>query len=153
MAAMPLIRPFELPQSGKYVWMQPSKPDAILPVSGDVGTNLGVFTVAALKHPEKTRGKYGDVRSDLLTFPDILKTWSAVTGMEAEYVPISPESFNRICGPAGVEMSMQYQSGELWGDWERIKPGEVVPPSEIGITNDQLVGLKGDLTKLKDKLL
>jgi uncharacterized protein YbjT (DUF2867 family) len=153
MANMPLIRPFEVPSSGKYIWMQPSRADAILPVSGHVSTNLGVFAVAALSHPEKTRGKYLDVRSDLLTFPEILKVWSEVTGKAAEYVPCPPETFNALWGPAGVEMSMQYQSGELWGDWERLKGADMIQPGEIGISKDQLVDLRGDLMKLKDKLL
>ena len=124
-----------------------------MPVSGDVSVNLGVYAVAALKHPEKTRGKYVDVRSDLLKLTDILKVWSEVTGKEDDYVPVPPEDFNKIWGPGGVEMSMQYQSGELWGDWERLKGKDVVQPGDIGIQKDQLVDLRGDLTKLKEKLL
>ena len=154
MAGFPLIRPIEIPQTGgKYIWMQPSKPDALLPISGEVSNNLGVFAVAALNHPEKTRGKYIDVRSDLLTFEEVLKVWSEVTGKDAVYVNVEPEAFNKLWGPAGVEMTMQYQSGELWGDWERLKGGDVVQPGEIGISKDQLIDLKGDLMKLKDKLL
>lgn len=153
MAFFPLIRPFELPSSGKWVWMQPSRADAVLPVSGDVSVNLGVYAVAALEHADKTHGKYIDVRTDLLSFTDILKVWSEVSGKEAVYVPIAPEAFNQIWGAAGVEMSMQYQSGELWGDWERLKGADVVQPGDIGISKDQLVDLRGDLTKLKDKLL
>lgn len=61
-AGFPLIRTIEVPQSGgKYVWLQPSKQEALLPLSGDVGNNLGVLAAAALDHPEKTRGKYVDV--------------------------------------------------------------------------------------------
>ena len=57
MASFPLIRPFELPLSGgKWIWMQPSRADALLPISGDVSNNPGVFAVAALNHPEKTHG-------------------------------------------------------------------------------------------------
>ena len=106
MVSMPLIRPFEIPGSGgKYIWTQPSRADAVLPVSGDVSANLGVFAVAALKNPDKTCGKYIDVRSNLMTFTDILKVWSEVTGKDAEYVPISPEAFSKIWGVAGVEMA------------------------------------------------
>ncbi len=151
MANMYLIKPIEIPRTGKYIWMQPSRADAVLPVSGNVTANLGRFAVTALAHPEKTRGKYIDVRSNSMTFTDILKVWSEVTGKEAAYVPIEPEAFNKLYGPAGVEMSMQYQSGELWGDWERIKGDDMVQPGDIGI--DQLVDLRGDLELLKDKLL
>lgn len=74
MASFPLLRPIEVPQSGGlYIWMQSSKPDALLPNSDEVSSNLGVFAVAALNHPDKTRGKYIDARSDLVTFTDVLR--------------------------------------------------------------------------------
>ena len=88
-----------------------------------------------------------------MTFTDVLKVWSEVLGKEAEYVSVTPGAFSKIWGPAGVEMSMQYQSGELWGDWERLKGQDVVQPGDIGISKDQLVDLRGDLLKLKNKLL
>ncbi|KAK0784474.1 hypothetical protein LTR91_017338 [Friedmanniomyces endolithicus] len=104
---MGLIRPFELPKSGgKYVWMQPSKADALLPICGDVGVNTGVYVRAALEHPEKSRGKYVDVRTDRLSLTDVLKIWSEVSGREAKYVLISPEAFEAIWGVAGKEMAM-----------------------------------------------
>ncbi|KAK5166848.1 uncharacterized protein LTR77_007577 [Saxophila tyrrhenica] len=153
MANMFFCRPMEVPQTGKYLWTQPSRADALLPVSGNVTTNLGRFAVAVLAHPDKTRGMYVDVRTNLMTFTDILKVWSEVTGKEAVYMPIAPEAFNKLYGPAGVEMSMQYQSGELWGDWERLKGDAMVQPGDIGISKDQLVDLRGDLEILKAKLL
>ncbi|KAK4959956.1 hypothetical protein LTR10_002845 [Elasticomyces elasticus] len=152
--AMGLIRPFELPKSGgKYIWMQPSKGDALLPICGDVGVNVGVYVRAALKHPDKSRGKYVYVRTDRLSFPDILRIWSEVSGRDAEYVPISPHAFEALWGPGGKEMAMQYQSGELWDDWDTLKPGEVCTPEELGIKTEELVGLKQELEILKSKLL
>ncbi|KAK5686589.1 hypothetical protein LTS10_002709 [Elasticomyces elasticus] len=122
--AMGLIRPFELPNSGgKYIWMQPSKADALLPICGDVGVNVGVYI------------------------------WSKVSGRDAEYVPISPHAFEALWGPGGKEMAMQYQSGELWDDWDTLKPGEVCTPEELGIKSEELVGLKQELEILKSKLL
>lgn len=154
MAFMPPLRPFELPMSGgKWVWMQPSKPDALLPISGDVGANVGVYALAALEHPEKARGKYIYVRTDRLTFTDILKVWSEVCEKEAGYVPISAEAFESLWGPAGREMAMQYASGELWEDWDTLKPEAVCKPEELGIKPGDLVDLKGNLTSLKAKLL
>ncbi|TKA80145.1 hypothetical protein B0A55_03324 [Friedmanniomyces simplex] len=152
--AMGLIRPFELPKSGgKYIWMQPSKADALLPICGDVGVNVGVYVRGALEHPEKSRGKYVYVRTDRLTFTEILKIWSEVSGREAEYVPISPQAFEAIWGPGGKEMAMQYQSGEMWEDWDTLKPGEVCTPEELGVKAEELVGLKQELEKLKSHLL
>lgn len=52
-----LIRPFELPMSsGKHVWIQPSKANALLSICGAVGVNTGVCARAALEHPEKSWG-------------------------------------------------------------------------------------------------
>lgn len=153
MAYVPFARPMEVPGSGKYVWMQPSRPDALLPVSGNLANNLGVFAVAALSNPNQTHGKYIDVRSNLMAFEEVLKVWSEVTGKEAEYVNIPMDTYNRLWGPGGVELSMQYRSGELWGDWERVKGNEMVQPEAIGIQKDQLVDLRGDLIKMKDSLL
>ncbi|KAK4893604.1 hypothetical protein LTR27_008071 [Elasticomyces elasticus] len=152
--AMALIRPFELPNSGgTYIWMQPSKAEALLPICGDVGVNVGVYVRAALERPTKSRGKYVYVRTDRLSFPDILKIWSEVSGRDAEYVPISPHAFEALCSPGSKEMAMQYQSGELWGDWDTLKPGEVCAPEELGIKAEELVGLKQELEMLKSKLL
>jgi len=53
------------------------------------------------------------VRTDRLSFTDILKIWSEVPGRQAEYVPISPEGFEATWGVAGKEMAMQYRSGEM----------------------------------------
>ena len=153
MAFFPVIRPFEVPLSGgKWIWMQPCKADALLPVAGDVGVNLGVFIVAALAHPDKSRGKYIYVRTDRLSFTDILKIWSEVAGKEATYTPTSVEAFEALWGPAGREMAMQYSSGELWDDWPSLKPNEVCTPEELGIKKDQLVDLKGHLISLKAHL-
>ncbi|KAK5709160.1 hypothetical protein LTR17_020036 [Elasticomyces elasticus] len=138
--AMGLIRPFELPTSGgKYIWMQPSKADALLPICGDVGVNVGVYVRAASIRTSREG--------------NILKIWSEVSGRNAEYVPISPHAFEALWGPGGKEMAMQYQSGELWDDWDTLKPGEVCTPEELGIKSEELVGLKQELVILKSKLL
>jgi hypothetical protein len=113
LASPGFMRFFELPQSGgKYVWMQPSRPDALLPTAGDVAVNLGVFALAALNHPDKSRGKYVFVCTDVLTFVQITKEWEKVTGIQAEYVPISAKGLERIWGPGGKEMALQMAFGE-----------------------------------------
>lgn len=154
MVSMPLIRPIEWPMSGgKYIWIQPSAASALLPVSGNLSVNLGVFAVAALTHPDKTRGRYINVRSEILTFEDILQVWSEVAGKQAVYVPISKQQFEKVWGPAGEEMALQYEFGESHGDWESMRKDQVCQPEEMGITQDQLVDLRGHLTSLKAKLL
>ena len=154
MVSMPLIRPIEwVGSGGKYIWIQPSRADALLPVSGNLSVNLGVFAVAALAHPDKTRGRYINVRSEVLTFEEILSVWAEVAGKEAVYVPVTKEKFEGVWGPAGEEMALQYAFGESCGDWESMKKEKICQPEEMGITRDQLVDLRGHLTTLKAKLL
>ena len=154
MVFFPAIRPFELPLSGgKWIWMQPSSPDALLPVSGDVGNNLGVFVVAALRNPVKSHGKYIFVRTDLISFRGILKVWAEVSGKECEYVACSLQEYEAIWGPVGREMGLQYCSGEVWDDWPTLKPGEFCTAEEIGVRKDNLLDLRAHLSGLKDKLL
>jgi hypothetical protein len=153
MVFFPLIRPFELPMSGKWVWMQPSSGEAKLPICGDVGVNLGRYVVAALEHPEVSRGKYIYVRTDRLSFTEILKVWSEVSGKDATYVPISVEGFEALWGPGGKEMGAQYFSGELWDDWNTLKPNVVCTSEDLGVRPEELVDLRGEFELLKAKLL
>lgn len=87
MAFFPLIRPFALPWSGNWIWMQPSRAEALLHICGDVGTNVGAFAVGALSHPDNSGGKYVYVRTDRLSFTDITKVWSEVSGKVADMYP------------------------------------------------------------------
>lgn len=154
MAFFPPIRPLELPLSGgKWVWMQPSKADALLPISGDVGVNVGAYAVAALNSAKKAHSKYVNIHTDRLSFTDVMKIWSDVSGKDAEYIPVSAESFEQLFGAAGREMALQYGSGELWDDWDTQRPGGVCTAEDLGIKPADLVDLKGSATSLKSKLV
>ncbi|KAI7161554.1 hypothetical protein KC349_g2727 [Hortaea werneckii] len=153
MASFPLVRPFELPLSGgNWVWMQPSPADACLPICGDVKVNLGTYVRAALDHPEKSLGKYVNVRTDRMTFTEILKVWSSATGKHAQYIPVSVEAFESLWGPYGREMALQYFSGELWPDWDELKPSKMCSRADLLIADEDLVSLKGEFGLLGTKL-
>lgn len=154
LAFFPLIKPFELPMSGgKYVWMQPSAPDALLPNSGDVGNNVGVYVAAALSHPEKARGKYMNVTTDVISFREILRIWCDVSGRQAEYVECPDKEFEALWGVAGREMAMQYRFGQENSDWEVLKKGtgELVSASDLEIKRDQLIDVRGTFEALHAK--
>lgn len=143
----------EQPMSGKWLWAQPSPQNALLPISGDVGTNVGVFVTAILDHPEKMHGCYVNVKSEIKTFEQILEVWSEVTGKDAVYVELTPAEYERIWGAYGREMAMQYAFGADTPDWEVMRKDEVVSPAELGVSPDQLIGLKGNLEQLRSRLL
>ena len=133
---------------GKYVWPQPTPATALLPLTGDVTHNVGVFVRAILSHPAKTHGKYLCVKTETLTFQQILSIWSEVSGKEAVYIEVNFEEFEKLWGVFGVEMAMQYKFGEVAeGDWEILmrEKGLLVQPQEVGIE-------KGDLTDLRQTL-
>ncbi|KAI6914434.1 hypothetical protein KC334_g699 [Hortaea werneckii] len=153
MASFPLVRPFELPLSGgNWVWMQPSPADACLPICGDVKVNLGTYVRAALDYPEKSHGKYVNVRTDRMTFTEILKIWSSATGKHAQYIPVSIEAFESLWGPYGREMALQYFSGELWPDWDELEPSKMCSRADLLIADEDLVNLKGEFELLGSKL-
>ncbi|GAB1735817.1 hypothetical protein NU219Hw_g5158t1 [Hortaea werneckii] len=145
MASFPLVRPFELPLSGgNWVWMQPSPADACLPICGDVKVNLGTYVRAALNHPEKSLGKYLNVRTDRMTFTDILKVWSSVTGKHAQYIPVSVKDFESLWGSYGREMALHYFSGELWPDWDELEPSKMCSRADLFKADEDLVHLRGE---------
>ena len=141
------------PQSGKYMWPQPSKSSAMLPNAGDISVNIGVFVAAILAHPEiSLPGKYAWVKTEKTTFQVIMDTWSKVTGKDALYVEIPAEQYVQLWGPYGLEMSLQYAFGSDHGDWDDFKPG-VLGPDQLHIGKDELVGLEPFLESVKPTLL
>jgi len=135
--------------SGKYIWVQPSPGSALLPISGDISTNVGIFVSAILTHPEVSLpSRYVTVKTETLSFEEILKVWSKVTGKEAEYVEITFKAFTRLWGPYGEEMGMQYKFGAEFGDWDALQP-DMVKMEELGIKKSELKGLEETLEMLK----
>jgi hypothetical protein len=139
--------------SGKYIWLQPSPGSALLSVSGDISTNVGVFVSTILAHPEvPLPARYVTVKTETLTFLDILKVWSKVTGKEAEYVECTYEAFARLWGPYGIEIADQFKFGAEYGDWDVLEP-DIVKVEELGIKRSDLKGLEETLEILKSSLL
>ncbi|KAL2065269.1 hypothetical protein VTL71DRAFT_2938 [Oculimacula yallundae] len=121
----PMFKPNILKTSGKYVWLQPSSPNTPILALGDQNTNVGPFALAITQKPELTLpGKFvlGSVES--LTTGDLLKTWSAVTGKDAEYVQISLVEFDRLwpngvsrwglCLSIGMSLEIRAGQGRIW---------------------------------------
>lgn len=111
----PMFKPNFLKTAGKYVWLQPSSHSTPILGLGDQNINVGPFALAIVKKPELTLpGKFvlGSVES--LTTGDLLKSWSEVTGNEAEYVQVTLEEFDRLWPMWGLEM------GEMLKYWEEF---------------------------------
>ena len=115
-----------------------------------MGVNPGLWVRQILANPTKSLGKYANVAPEILSFGDILKVWSEVTGRQGVYVECSVEDFEKLWGVLGNELASQLKFGELVTDWNAGMKSGFVGPEELGIA--EAVGLKQALEALKDNL-
>ncbi|KAL5332007.1 hypothetical protein ACEPPN_001550 [Leptodophora sp. 'Broadleaf-Isolate-01'] len=94
--------------SGKYVWLRPSSPETpILGLRPKHPTSESELTLA---------GKFVLSSVETLTTGDLLKSWSEVTGKEAEYVQITLKEFDRLWPKWGLQMGETLVYWEEFGD-------------------------------------
>ena len=121
-------------------------------MAGDISVNVGVFTAGILNHPETSLpAKYAVIVTEDITFTETLKIWSQVTGQEATYVEISPESYDQLWPSWGGELAAQFKWGEDTGRWANLKKG-LLGAKELGI-EAKVVGYKACLESMKAQLL
>lgn len=121
-------------------------------MAGDVRVNIGVYVSAILRNPSVSLpGKYAFVSTGNISVADTLKTWSQVTGKEAEYVEVSAEKFDNLFPKFGRELAAQSKWWETVPDWRNLKAG-IVSAKDLGIEEKELVGLKGYLEGVKGLL-
>ncbi|KAI1073533.1 NAD(P)-binding protein [Whalleya microplaca] len=147
LAFFPCMKPIEYPGSGKYVQFMPTKPTAKTLVSGDMSVNPGIWVRQAIAHAPATYGKYANVALEKLTFQEMIEQWSEVTGKEALFLECTAESYTKLWGPLGQELSLQFRFGELCDPWEETE--EYVSAKDLGIDPDEVVGFKGTIEGLK----
>lgn len=121
-------------------------------MAGDVNVNIGVYVSAILRNPSASLpAKYAFVTTEDISFADTLKTWSEVSGKEAEYVEISAEQFDAMAPKFGGELAAQFKWGETVPDWKVLKKG-IVSANDLGVDKKELIGLKGYLEGVKGML-
>jgi NmrA-like family len=140
--------------SGKYVWMQPSRGDALLPISGDISVNTGYVVEAILSKPDiSLPGKYVAMVTEQRSYLDVLNVWEKVTRKSAVYVEVTDEDFESLWGIYGSELASQLRFSEEYGDWNSFKSKEeVVTIDKLGLSG-KLVGLEETLAGLKAMLV
>jgi len=118
----------------------------ILPVTGDPSTNTGIFVRAILAQPKLSHGRYAFITTDILSFDDMLKVWSKVTGKEAVTVQGTPEEYDRLWPVVGEEIGKQFLWHTEVSDW--TQDGKAfVSKEQLGI--EGLVTLEATLEALK----
>ncbi|ORY04863.1 hypothetical protein BCR34DRAFT_591066 [Clohesyomyces aquaticus] len=150
LAFFPMVKPIEYPGAyGKWVQMLPTPADALIPVSGDMNVTPGVWVRQILANPELSKGKYTMVAPEVLSFAEMLKIWSEVTGRPAVYVECSFEAYEELWGIGGKEIGVQFKYGEVVSDWTKTTSEGFVSMKELGITEEEAPGMKKALEGLK----
>jgi uncharacterized protein YbjT (DUF2867 family) len=130
----------------------PTYADALVPTAGDLSVTPGIWVRQILANASKTLGKYAMVAPEVLTFGEILKIWTEVSGKECLLIEISKESFGELWGVSGAEFAAQLHFGEVVSDWTAHLGDDFVSKEQLGIT-DQNIGVKAALEAMKDSLL
>ncbi|KAI8937499.1 hypothetical protein NX059_005217 [Plenodomus lindquistii] len=151
MVTMPNLKPIEYPYSGKHVQFVPTPADALVPTAGDLTVTPGIWVRQILANADKTRGKYAMVAPEVITFGEILKIWSEVSGKDSLYVEVSKQSFEDLWGIGGNEFGRQLHFGEVVPDWTAHLGSDYVSKEQLGIT-EQNIGVKAALESMKSSL-
>lgn len=90
--------------------------------------------------------------TDYLSFEEVIKEWSAVTGKSGVYSEVSDAVAESLWGVFGSELAAQFRWSERHPDWSACKPdNEVVSLEELGI-KEKVVRLTATLEALKSNL-
>lgn len=132
---------------GKYVWVLPTPRDAIISVAGDMAVTPGIWVRQILANPAKTKGRYAMVATEFLSFGEILRIWSEVTGRPSVYLEVGGKEYEEIWGVLGKELLDQLKFGELNPHW--IDSYDALSAEELGITLDGAFGCRAAFESLK----
>lgn len=139
---------------GAHITLQPVPPTTHLYYSGDVDTNVGVFTSAILAKPHiSTPAKYAFVYTEQGPYRDYFQAWSEVTGKRVTFVQVGQEEYEDVWGKEfGAELGVMFRSFEPESDWGKPYGGDVVTAEDLGIRKEELLGLKETLEREKHRL-
>lgn len=147
MAFFPLLKPIPHPGNGQWIQTVPSRPDAKILLSGDMTVNPGIWVRQVLATKTKAHGKYANVALEKMSFGDMMRMWSEVTGKKGVYVETTAEAWSNMWGPAGHELALQFKYGEMCDPWE--ENDQFINHVELGIDETEVVGFRGTIEGLK----
>ncbi|KAF9875430.1 hscarg dehydrogenase [Colletotrichum karsti] len=136
LGAHPMTKLLPIPMSGSYVWLQPSKPDALLPIAGDLSRNAGVVVEGILEAGEKAFGKVAVVVTDYVKMTDLVKIWGEVTGKNGIFVEVTDDAMQQLWGNLGAEFGSQLRWSEHYPSWHDLVPSDkLLSLGELGVEN------------------
>ncbi|KAL8362762.1 hypothetical protein RB601_008236 [Gaeumannomyces tritici] len=135
------------PALGKYVQTVASAPDAKVLLASDVTVNTGIWVrqVLAAGHRAQ-RSRIANVVLERWTFQQMMDEWSLITGKPGVYVQCTAEAYERLWGPVGAELALQFKLGELCDPWAETT-GEFLTAEELRINDKEVVGFAGTIKK------
>ncbi|KAK4148764.1 hypothetical protein C8A00DRAFT_38654 [Chaetomidium leptoderma] len=152
MAHNPMMKLIPVPGSDAYMWAQPSRRDAVLPIAGDVQHNVEVVVEGILEAGPKSYGKIAVIITDYLKMSDAIEVWESVTGKRGVYVELSDDTVTKLWGVAGLEIASQLRWSEAYPRWEELFPDRVITFEELGV-KDKVRNYREALESLKDFLV
>ncbi|KAF2196215.1 NAD(P)-binding protein [Delitschia confertaspora ATCC 74209] len=129
------MKPFEVPGSGKHVFIY-STPSAVkIPWSGNMSVSGRIWVRQLLSHAPKSFGKYAVV---------------VLSGKDAVYVQCSYEEYERVWGMGGRELGNQLKFGGLVEDctvgYDVMGMDELeIKKEEVGGVRESFEGVRGML--------
>ncbi|KAK8044090.1 hypothetical protein PG993_004114 [Apiospora rasikravindrae] len=152
-----LMRPVPVPGSGGgYLLPLPSKPDAMLPMAGNLELNAGILVEAVLRAgPAKTGNKIAICITDYRPIREVADALTKLTGGEKRvaYAELSDAHNARLYGDFGTEMAAQLRWSEAYPDWHRFEPDRTLDlAADLGLEKGKLVNFEQALEAIKDQL-
>ncbi|KAK8118151.1 uncharacterized protein PG998_006432 [Apiospora kogelbergensis] len=136
-----VMRPVPVPGSGdtskSYLLALPSRGDALLPMAGDVGTNVGTLVEAVLRTGPATTGGRPDrrLRHGDATRPRGGRRPHQNHGgrRRVAYAEVSDAHMARLHGDVGAELAAQFRWSEAYPDWHGFAPDQTLGLAELGL--------------------
>ena len=150
-----VMRPVPVPGSGdtskSYLLALPSRGDALLPMAGDVGTNVGTLVEAVLRTGPATTGggRIAVCVTETRPVREVADVLTKITGgrRRVAYAEVSDAHMARLHGDVGAELAAQFRWSEAYPDWHGFAPDRTLGLAELGLEEG---GKKGALVGFEE---
>lgn len=119
----------------------PIAEDTPITTLGATTINTGIYVLAILQQPQLTLpGRTVLAETETRTAKNIVKLWSEVSGIPAEYASISLNHYDNLWPKWGREVGLMLQFWDYARERSWIAEDVVIKKEDLGITG--LIGMK-----------
>ncbi|TGO16957.1 hypothetical protein BTUL_0022g00580 [Botrytis tulipae] len=138
---MPMFTATLFKTTGKHVQLLPIAEDTPITTLGATVINTGIYVLAILQQPQLTLpGRTVLAETETRTARDIVKLWSEVSRLPAEFVSISLDHYDALWPKWGREVGHMLQFWDYAREKSWIAEDVLIKKEDLGITG--LVGMK-----------